>query len=65
MGSIVKHTKLILTASAFLTATLFRIFDFIDQETWFKTVATVISAYGLANVGSTWAHGRGDGGWRS
>lgn len=53
-----RHSKLLLTAAAFSTATLFRIFGYIDQETWFKTVSVVLSAYGLANVGATWAHSK-------
>lgn len=56
-----KQSKLILSASVFVTATLFRIFDVIDQETWFQTVTIVLGIYAGANVGATIAHRRGNG----
>lgn len=53
-----KASKFILSSAAFVTATLFRVFDLIGEDVWMQTVLIVLGVYSGANIGATIAHSR-------
>lgn len=50
-----KSRKLLFAFAVFVTATAFRVFDLIGEETWMQTVVVIVSAYSAANVGAKFA----------